>query len=786
MKSFTIRGKLITAVVVTAGLFGAGGAMGIIGVAITKDEMQLARKADLIAQEFLQREIDHLAWVQAAGRFQADPTATTVDVETDDHLCAFGKWYYSPEREDAEATIPGLADYLTRIEGPHHDLHDSANELTAILRSGSGSRELASAFFHGEVQGHVGEVQSILSAARDHVSRFQGQVAADAESLTATASLLMIFGTLLGVVMAAFAGWALLRAIVPALQRVVQAAKGVAEGEMDQDLETDRADEFGELARSFAKMASAVQERIDAGLREAEGKVEVLDTIPTPIVAMDRGFSIQYINPAGAAALGKSPETCMGAKCYELFKTPHCNTPDCRVAQAMKSDGVFTGDTTANLPSGKLPIRYTGAPLKDETGKIVGGLEYVLDIRKEMEITDGIRALAASAVAGDLNARADASAFEGNYRTIVQGINETLDTVLRPIQEAQAILEKIAARDMTARVKGDYRGDHGKIKDALNRAVENLDQGLGQVAVSADQVAAAAEQISSGSQSLAQGTSEQASTLEEVASSLLELSTMSGQSAANAREAKGLSDGARVGTDEGVAAMHRLTEAMERIKVSSDETAKIVKTIDEIAFQTNLLALNAAVEAARAGDAGKGFAVVAEEVRNLAMRSAEAAKTTAQLIEDSVSNSEGGVALNSEVMAALQEIQKQVIQVSEVMDEIAAGAEQQSHGVEQINSAVEQMNQVTQTTAANAEESSSASEELTAQAEELRQMVEEYRISAAMGDMGSRKPVPAYHESGRAPGLTGGGRKRSSGNGLGTGPLVPVGNGAESNLHGRF
>jgi methyl-accepting chemotaxis protein len=172
---------------------------------------------------------------------------------------------------------------------------------------------------------------------------------------------------------------------------------------------------------------------------------------------------------------------------------------------------------------------------------------------------------------------------------------------------------------------------------------------------------------------------------------------------------------------------------MEKIKASSDETAKIVNTIDEIAFQTNLLALNAAVEAARAGDAGKGFAVVAEEVRNLAMRSADAAKNTSQLIQDSVENAGDGVTMNEEVMEHLEEIQKQVVQVSEVMDEITAGAQQQSQGVEQITTAVEQMNQVTQQTAANAEESSSASEELTGQAEELKQLVATYKINAAIG-----------------------------------------------------
>jgi len=318
----------------------------------------------------------------------------------------------------------------------------------------------------------------------------------------------------------------------------------------------------------------------------------------------------------------------------------------------------------------------------------------------------------------------------------------------------------------------------------VNAMIDRMDQGFGQVSASAGQVASAAEQISSGSQSLAQSTSEQAATLEEVAGSLQELTSMSDQAASNARQAKTLSDGARAGTDDGVAAMTRLSEAMERIAASSDETAKIVKTIDEIAFQTNLLALNAAVEAARAGDAGKGFAVVAEEVRNLAMRSAEAAKTTAELIDGNVKNAEGGVELNLEVMSALKEIQKQVVQVSEVMDEISAGADSQSQGVEQINRSVEQMNQVTQQTAANAEESSSASEELTAQADDLRQMVAEYSLSTdkVTGARGRQAKPPARKAV--APVVAAG--KKPNGQGTGFGHLIPFDDDERDTVLGEF
>jgi methyl-accepting chemotaxis protein len=334
-----------------------------------------------------------------------------------------------------------------------------------------------------------------------------------------------------------------------------------------------------------------------------------------------------------------------------------------------------------------------------------------------------------AAVQGQLSKRADPSKFQGGYRDVVQGVNETLDAVITPVNEAAAALERVAQRDLTARMTGSYQGDHAKIKESFNQAVGNLDEGLQQVAVGVEQVAAASGQIASGSQSLAQGASEQASALEQVSSSLQEMASVTRMSTSNAKEARSVSEGACTGAGRGLESMNRLSEAMERIKTSSGSTAKIVKTIDEIAFQTNLLALNAAVEAARAGDAGKGFAVVAEEVRNLAMRSAEAAKNTTSMIEESVRNAESGVQLNGEVLGRLQEITAQSNKVGEVMSEIAAASEQQTHGIDQISVAVDQMNQVTQQNAAGSEESASAAEELSAQAEELRSLVNHFKLS---------------------------------------------------------
>jgi methyl-accepting chemotaxis protein len=233
------------------------------------------------------------------------------------------------------------------------------------------------------------------------------------------------------------------------------------------------------------------------------------------------------------------------------------------------------------------------------------------------------------------------------------------------------------------------------------------------------------------------------------------MSSMTKLNAINARDARGVADAARGSAEKGMESMNRMSEAINRIKSSSDSTAKIVKTIDEIAFQTNLLALNAAVEAARAGDAGKGFAVVAEEVRNLAMRSAEAAKNTANLIEEAVKNSENGVNINSEVLKNFQDIAEKTNTVSQVVAEIAVASEQQDEGISQVNKAVEQLNLLTQQNAANSEELASASQEMSSQSEEMRSMVANFQLS----ESGDFKKAPLLSN----PGTQGKGVKAISG-----------------------
>jgi len=250
----------------------------------------------------------------------------------------------------------------------------------------------------------------------------------------------------------------------------------------------------------------------------------------------------------------------------------------------------------------------------------------------------------------------------------------------------------------------------------INRVIAGLTESSGQMGT-------AAEQVSESSQQVAQGTSEQAAAVEETTSSLEELSSMTKQNASNSQQANTLVGETVEIIGKGQDAMKRLTSSVDKIKASSDETAKIVKTIDDVAFQTNLLALNAAVEAARAGDAGKGFAVVAEEVRNLAQRSAEAAKNTSALIEESVGNAEQGVKVSEETSQTLNEIISSSNKVKELVAEIAAASTEQAQGIEQMNIAMTQVDQATQANASNSEESASAAEEMAGQAEMLKTMV---------------------------------------------------------------
>ncbi|MFC1554769.1 methyl-accepting chemotaxis protein [candidate division KSB1 bacterium] len=468
-------------------------------------------------------------------------------------------------------------------------------------------------------------------------------------------------------------------------------------------------------------------------VKDNEIKTRYLDSISFPIHVVDREMNLVYSNPTLASILGKTPQELIGKKCYDLLSNPHCNTDKCATAKAMRQDGTFTEETVVKPGGAELPIQYSGTPIKDEKGNIIGAMEQAFNISDIKSVVNEVNNTAEKLNEGHLESRVEVENAEGDYKKLVDSFNSAIENILKPVNEAINCLSAMENGDLTVSVQGDYKGDHTKMKTALNNTVDALNVILSQVAQSSDQVTAGSGQVSSASQSLSQGATEQASSLEQITSSVQEMASQTKLNSENAEKASELSVNARNSADEGNTQMIELNKAMDEISQSSQEIKKVIKVIDEIAFQTNLLALNAAVEAARAGVHGKGFAVVADEVRNLAQRSAEAARETTDLIEGSGKKVETGTSIADKTAKSLEEIVDNVNKVTELVGDIAAASKEQSEGIGQINEGLSQVEQVTQQVAANAEETASASEELSSQSVELKNMVSKFELTTDNG-----------------------------------------------------
>jgi methyl-accepting chemotaxis protein len=464
-------------------------------------------------------------------------------------------------------------------------------------------------------------------------------------------------------------------------------------------------------------------------LRNGRNTFDYAGLTPTPIVAIDRAFNVTFINATGARLLGRTPETCLGEKCYNLFQTPHCRTPECRLAQAMEYDGTFTGETVADPQGLNIPIRYTGVPLKDAKGRIVGALEHVVDI-------SDLRSLITET-------QAEHAYLQGEVANLV------------------AALERAGAGDLTVRLVAQRDDAVGQVVRAVNALIAQLRAIIGQVQASALQVAAASEQINAVANQSAQASQQVAATTHEVAQGAQEqarvvggasrtvsdISAMIAQVSATAQASAATSQRAAEVAREGTDLVQRIVEAMAAIKESvsqvggkvqqmQDHSAQIgviVETVDDIAAQTNLLALNAAIEAARAGEQGRGFAVVADEVRRLAERSSQATKEIAGLIRsvqqgidesvDAMDASLGRVGSGAELVnqagEALGEILTAVEQARGQAHEIAAASQEMADASALLVQAMDNAAAIVEENTAAAQEVSATMEEMSAQAEEV-------------------------------------------------------------------
>ncbi len=336
--------------------------------------------------------------------------------------------------------------------------------------------------------------------------------------------------------------------------------------------------------------------------------------------------------------------------------------------------------------------------------------------------------LSAAAVEGKLATRADASKHQGDFRRIVEGVNGTLDAVITPLNNIKEVIDALGRNDMSVSLKGEYRGDFLALKEAFERALTEVNTTLHQIVDAVEQVGQSAEELRGASQNMASTSQQQSSSVEEVTSSVEETDTQVKANTDAANTANQLVMSTSQAANAGQTKMGAMTSAMNEINASAQNIAKIIKVIDEIAFQTNLLALNAAVEAARAGQHGRGFAVVAQEVRNLAGRSAKAARETAELIENSVKQVASGVGIAKETSEALDQIVGNVVKVRDLVGEIATASSEQARGVSQINIAMNQVAKAAQEGSQQSEELAASSGELAGLADRMRDGVRRFKL----------------------------------------------------------
>ena len=652
------------------------------------------------------------------------------------------------------------------------------------------------------MQGDLRKSQTAYLASVNDLIAFQTKQMEEtgkrAEATAAGASTLLMMLTLVAVLFAIAVGYLVTRSIIKPVGEVVDAARKMAAGDFNFKLENTNTDEVGDVVRGVAAIQGAIQAMVaEAGNLEKaaiEGRLatradasKYQGEYRAVVVGVNNCLDA-VIGPLNVAAnyVDRISNGDIPAAITDTYNGDF-NTIKNNLNKAIAAVNMLVAD--ANMLSvaaveGRLATRADATQHQGDYRKIVQGVNDCLDsvigplnvaanyvdrISKgdiPTQITDNYNGdfntiknnlntciqavnamvadanlLSAAAVAGKLETRADSAKHQGDFRKIVQGVNDTLDAVIEPINDVQRVMAAMERGDMTETIDKHYQGDFAVLKDAINNTISKLSETIAQIITAADALSNAAGQVSSTAQSLSQSSSEQAASVEETTSSLEQMTASVTQNTENAKVTDNMATKSAKEAVEGGDAVGKTVDAMKSI-------ADKIGIIDDIAYQTNLLALNAAIEAARAGEHGKGFAVVAAEVRKLAERSQVAAQEIGELAGSSVKMAERAGNLLQEMVPSIQK-------TSDLVQEIASASQEQASGVAQINNAMGQLNKATQQNASASEELAATSEELGGQAGQLQQLMGFFVVEEGRTAAPAFRPTPvassARAASSRAP-----------------------------------
>jgi methyl-accepting chemotaxis protein len=542
-------------------------------------------------------------------------------------------------------------------------------------------------------------------------------------------------------------GFFIIRYIVNSLKGINNVFSQIGEGHFRNALNLDGCDELGDLLRGLQSMQVNLNVNISNTREQVIKSTRVekaLDNVNSSVMLANNNFEIIYMNKA-VEAMFKNAEAdirkqlpdfdankILGANIDIFHKNPaHQRSMLTQLESTHKSE----------ITIGGRYLTVIANPVKDAEGIRIGTVVEWSDRTQEVKIEQEIAEIVEQVKAGELSSRIAMTGKVGFFATLSAGINELTDVIEQAFGDVARVMQALSGGDLTQRITTDYQGVYAQCKSDINETVDKLSEIVSHIRSSADFISNTSHEIASGNNNLSQRVETQASSLEETASSMEQLTGTVKNNAENSQQANQVANNARQLAEKGGNVVASAVSAMAEINESSNKIAEIIGVIDEIAFQTNLLALNASVEAARAGEHGRGFSVVATEVRNLAQRSAVAAKESKELIQSSVQKVRSGTEFVNETGTALQEIVTSVKRVGDIISEIASASIEQAQGIQQVNQAVSQMDEITQQNAALAEEASAASVSMSDQATTMADLLNFFKLDNHTPSRGDKPAV---------------------------------------------